>query len=95
MLNVNVIRIYTKIYVKSDIDQIGQICLGREKLKIRRISHEAMVELDAAHIGYEADVTAHLLVTDWKKIGVTGLLDTGVVVSVMPIKTWERMGFTR
>ena len=30
-----------------------------------------------------------------KKIGVTGLLDTGAVKSVMPIKTWERMGFTR
>ena len=40
-------------------------------------------------------MTAHLLGTNGKKIGVTGLLDTGAVVSVMPIKTWERMGFTR
>ena len=40
-------------------------------------------------------MTAHLLDTNGKKIGVTGLLDTGAVVSVMPIKTWERMGFTR
>ena len=39
-------------------------------------------------------MTAHLLDTNGKKIGVTGLLDTGAVVSVMPIKTWERMGFT-
>ena len=31
---------------------------------------------------------------DGKKIGVTGLLDTGAVVSVMPIKKGERMGFT-
>ena len=54
-----------------------------------------MMEQDAVHIGYEADVTAHLLDTNGKKIGVTGLLDTGAVVSVMPIKTWERMGFTR
>ena len=40
-------------------------------------------------------MTAHLLDTDGKKIGVKGLLDTGEVVRVMPIKTWERMGFTR
>ena len=54
-----------------------------------------MMEQDAVHIGYEADKTAHLLDTNGKKIRVTGLLDTGAVVSVMPIKTWERMGFTR
>ena len=36
-----------------------------------------------------------LLDTNGKKIRVTGLLDTGAVVNVMPIKTWERMGFTR
>ena len=53
------------------------------------------MEQDAVHIEYEADVTAHLLDTNGKKIGVRGLLDTGAVVSVMPIKTWERMGFTR
>ena len=40
-------------------------------------------------------MTAHLLDTDGKKIGVTGLPDTVAVVSVMPIKTWERIGFTR
>ena len=39
-------------------------------------------------------MTAHLLDTIGKKIGVTGLLDTGAVVSVMPIKSWEKMGFT-
>ena len=54
-----------------------------------------MMEQDAVHNGYEADVTAHLLDTNGKIIGVTGLLDTGAVVSVMPIKPWERMGFTR
>ena len=36
-----------------------------------------------------------MLDTDGKKIGVTRLLDTGAVVSLMPEKTWERMGFTR
>ena len=95
MLNVDGISIYTRTYATTDNDQIGQIYLGEEELKVRRIGHDAMMEQDAIHIGYEADVTAHLLDTNGKKIGVTGLLDTGAVVSVMPIKTWERMGFTR
>ena len=95
MLNVDGISIYTRTYVTTDSDQIGQIYLVEEEFKVRRIGHDAMMEQDAVHIGYEADVTAHLLVTNGKKIGVTGLLDTGAVVSVMPIKTWERMGFTR
>ena len=95
MLNVDGISIYTRTYVTTDNDQMGQIYLGEEELKVRRIGHDAMMEQDALHIGYEADVTAHLLDTNGTKIGVTGLLDTGAVVSLMPIKTWERMGFTR
>ena len=95
MLNVDGISIYTRTYVTTDSDQIGQIYLGEEELKVRRIGHDAMMEQDAVHTGFETDVTAHLLDTNGKKIGVTGLLDTGAVVSVMPIKTWERMGFTR
>ena len=95
MLNVDGISIYTRTYVTTDDDQMGQIYLGEEELKVRRIGHDAMMEQDAVHIGYKADVTAHLLDTNGTKIGVTGLLDTGAVVSVMPIKTWERMGFTR
>ena len=95
MLNVDGISIYTRTYITTDDDQMGQIYLGEEELKVRRIGHDAMMEQDALHIGYEADVTAHLLDTNGTKIGVTGLLDTGAVVSVMPIKTWERMGFTR
>ena len=79
----------------TDDDQMGQIYLGEEELKVRRIGHDAMMEQDAVHIGYEADVTAHLLDTNGTKIGVIVLLDTGAVVSVMPIKTWERMDFTR
>ena len=74
---------------------MGHIYLGQEELKVRRIGHDAMMEQDAVHIGYEADLTAHLLDTNVKKIGVTGLLDTGAVISVIPIKTWEKMGFTR
>ena len=95
MLNVNTISIYTRTYVTTDSDQIEQIYLGEEELKVRRIGHDVMMEQDAVHIGYEADVTAHLLDTNGKKIEVTGLLDTGAVVSVMSIKTWERMCFTR
>ena len=55
---------------------MGQIYLGEEELKVRGIGHDAMMEQDAVHIGYEADVTAHLLDTNGTKIGVTGLLDT-------------------
>ena len=95
VLNVDGISIYTRTYVTTDSDQLGQICLGQEELMVRRIGHDAMMEQDRVHLGYEADVTAQLLDTSGKKIGVTRLLNTGAVVSVMPIKTWERMGFTR
>ena len=95
MLNVDGTSIYTKTYVTTDSDQIGQKYLDREELKVRRIGHDAMMEQDAVHDGYEADVTVHLVDTDGRKIELTGLLDTGAVVIVMPIKTWQRMGFTR
>ena len=88
MLNVDGISIYTRTYVTTDSNQIGQIYLGEEELKVRRIGHDAMMDQYAVHIGYEADVIAHLLDTNGNKIGVTGLLDTGAVVSVMSIRTW-------
>ena len=94
-LNVDRISIYTRTYVTTDSDQMGQIYLGQEELKVRRTDHDALMEQDAVNIGYEADVTAHLLDTNGKKIGVTGLLDTGAVVSVMPIKVgkeWASRG---
>ena len=87
--------IYTRSYVAKDSDQIGQIYLGQEELKVRRIGHEAMMEQDAVHKGYEEDVTAHLLETRGKKIGVTGIIDTGALISLMPVKFWERIGFAR
>ena len=58
------ISIYTKTYVTTDKDQIGQINLGQEELKIRKTSHDAIMEQDAVHIGNEADQTAHLLDAD-------------------------------
>ena len=81
MLNVDGISIYTRTYVTTDSDQIGQIYLGPEELKVRRIGHDGMMEQDAVHIGYEADVTAHQLDTNGKKVGVTGFIDLGVVLA--------------
>ena len=54
MLNVDGISIYTRTYVTTDSDQIGQIYLVEEELKVRRIGHDAMMEQDAIHIGYLA-----------------------------------------
>ena len=95
MLNVDGISIHTRTYATTESDQIGQIYLGQEELKVRRIGHHAKLEQDAVHIGYKADVTAHLLDTNGKKIAETGPLDTAAVVRVMPAKNWERMGFMR
>ena len=72
MFNVDRISIYTRTYVTTDSDQMGQIYLGQEELKIRRIGHDAMMEQDAVHIGYEADVTAHLLDTNERKLDSQG-----------------------
>ena len=41
MLNLDGISIYTRTYVTTDSDQIGQIYLGKEELKVRRIGHDA------------------------------------------------------
>ena len=54
-----------------------------------------MLEEDAMHIGTEADMTAHVLDISGKKTQLRGLLDTGAVLSVIPIETWERMGFNK
>ena len=66
MLNVDAISIYIRTYVTTDSDQIGK-SMSEEELKVRRIGHDAMMEQDAVHIGYEADVTAHLLYTKWEE----------------------------
>ena len=47
------------------------------------------------NIGTEADVSGHVLDISGKKTQLFGLLDTGAVLSVVPIKTWNRMGFDR
>ena len=50
MLNVDGLSIYTMTYVTTDSARIGQIYLGEEELKVRRIRHDAMMEQDAVHI---------------------------------------------
>ena len=57
MLNVDGIRFCTRTYVTTDSDQMGQIHLRQEELKLRRIGHDAMMQQDAVYIRYEADVT--------------------------------------
>ena len=93
MLNIDGINIYTKTMITCDEDLAGQIYVGREELKVRSIGHCAMLEEDAMHIGTEADVSAHVLDISDKRTQLCGLLDTGAVLSVIPIKIWERMGF--
>ena len=95
MLNIDGINIYTKTMITCDEDLVGQIYVGREELKVRSIGHCAMLEEDAMLIRTEADVSAHVLEISGKKTHLRGLLDTGAVLSVIPIETWERMGFNK
>ena len=60
MLNIDGIGFYTRTYVTTDSDQIRQIYLKQEGLKLRRIGHDAMMQQDAVYIGYEADVTLRI-----------------------------------
>ena len=44
MLNVDRVSLYTRTYVTTDSDQIGQISLGEEEFKVRRIGNDAMMQ---------------------------------------------------
>ena len=81
--------------ITCDEDLAGQIYDGREELNVRSIGHCAMLEEDAMHLGTEADLSAHVLDTSGKKTQLRGLLDTGAVLSVIPIETWRKMGFDK
>ena len=94
MLNIDGINIYTKM-ITCDADLAGQIYVGKEEMKVRSIGRCAMLEEVAMHIGTEADVSAYVLDISGKKTQLRGLLDTGAVLSVIPIETWERMGFNK
>ena len=95
LMNVDGINIYTKAHVTDASDQVGRIYIGQEELKVRRIGHNAMLEQDAVHIGCEADLALHGPDVQGRQISVKGLLDTGAVVSVMPVSTWTDMGLDR
>ena len=86
-------NIYNKAHVTKAGDQVGRIYIGQEKLKVRRIEQNAMLEQDAVHIGCEADLAAHVLYVQGRQLSVKGLLDTGAVVTVIPISMWTDMSF--
>ena len=90
MLNIDGINIYTKTMITCDEDLAGQIYVGREKLKVQFSGHCAMLEENAMHLGTEADVSAHVLDISGRKTQLRGLLDTGAVLSVIPIDTSGR-----
>ena len=94
-MNVDGISFYTKSHVTDTSDQEGRIYIGREELKVRRIGYNAMLEQDAVHIGCEADLAAHVLDVLGRQLSLKLLLDTGAVVSVMPLSIWTDMGFDR
>ena len=73
--------------ITCDEDLAGQMYVGREELKVRSMGHCAMLEEDAMHLGTEADVSAHVLDINGRKKQLRGLLDTGAVMSVIPIET--------
>ena len=87
MMDVDGINIFMKAHVTDASDQIGRAYIGQEELKVRRIGHNAMLEQDAVHIGCEADLAAHVLDVQGRQLSVKGLLDTGAVISVMPVRT--------
>ena len=95
MLKIIGINISTKTIITCDDDLAGQIYVGREELKVRSIGHCTLLEEDAMHIGTEADLSAQVLDIRGKKTQLRGFLDTGAVLSVIPIETWKRMGFDK
>ena len=95
MLNIDGINVFTKRMIICDQDLAGQIYVGREELKVRSIGHCAMLEEDAMHLGTEADVSSHVLNISGRKTQLRGLLDTGAVLSVIPIETWKKMEFDK
>ena len=47
------------------------------------------------HLGSKADASAHILNINGEKTPLKGLMDTGAVLSVIPVETWRRMGFDK
>ena len=95
LMHVDGINICTKAHVTDAADQVGRFYIGREEPKVRLIGHSAILEQDAVHTGCEADLAAHVLDVQGRQTSVKGLLDTGALVSVMPVSTWINMSFDR
>ena len=87
MLNIDGINTYARTMITCDDDLACQIFLGREELKLGSIGHCAILEEDAMHLGTDAGVSAHVLDIKGKKTPLKRLLDTGPVLSVIPIET--------
>ena len=94
-MNVDGINVYFKAHITNASDQVGRIYIDREELKVRRMRNNAMLKQDAVHIGCEADLAAHVLDVQGRQLSVMGQLETGAVVSVIPVSTWTDMGFDR
>ena len=56
---------------------------------MRSIGHCGMLEEDAIYLWTEADVSAHVLNINGKKTQLRGFLDTGALLSVIPIEEWD------
>ena len=95
LMNVDGRNIYTKAHLTAAADQVGRTYIDREELKVRRNGHNAMLEQDAVHIGCEIDLAAHVLDVQGRQLSVKGLLETGAVITVMPVSTWTDMSFHR
>ena len=95
LMKMDGINIYTKAHVTDASDQVGRIYISQEELKVRRIGHNVMLEQDVVQISCEADLAAQVLDVQGRQLSVKGLLDTGAVVSFMPVETWTNMGFER
>ena len=90
LINVDDINIYTKAHVTKASDQVGQIYIRREDFV-----QTAMLEQDAVHIGYEADLAPHVLIVQGRKLSAKGPLDKSAAVIVMSFNPWTNMGFDR
>ena len=95
LMNVDGINLYTKAHVTNASDQVVWIYIEKEELKVRRIGHNAIVEQNAVNLGREADLAAHVVDMQGRKLSVKGLLNTGAMVSVMSFSIGNKIGFNR
>ena len=54
-----------------------------------------MLAQDAVHIGYEADLAAHVLLVQGRQLSAKGPLDKSAAVNFKPFSPWTNMGFDR